>query len=95
MYQCLEKRRSLELIVINEKGCEKTNNRLHYPYSCSILLFYIFLFYLHNKKDVDLYSHFHDFNKSYGTDRPFENLDISISAKESASSFEYIVFYTE
>ena len=29
------------LIVVNEKGCEKANNRLHNPYSCSILLFYV------------------------------------------------------
>ena len=30
------------LIAVNEKGCEKANNRLHNPYSCSTLLFYIF-----------------------------------------------------
>ena len=29
------------LIVLNEKGCEKAINRLHNPYSCSILLFYL------------------------------------------------------
>ena len=29
------------LIVVNEKGCEKANKRLHNPYSRSILLFYI------------------------------------------------------
>ena len=29
------------LIIVNEKGCEKANKRLHNPYSRSILLFYI------------------------------------------------------
>ena len=33
-------------IVVNEKGCEKANNRLHHPYSCSILLFYIFFCFI-------------------------------------------------
>ena len=34
------------LIAVNEKGCEKANNRLHNPYSCSILLFYIFFCFI-------------------------------------------------
>ena len=38
------------LIVVNEKGCEKANNRLHNPYSRSVLFFliclHIFIIYI-------------------------------------------------
>ena len=34
------------LIVQNEKGCEKVNNRLHNPYSRATLLFYIFFCFI-------------------------------------------------
>ena len=38
------------LIIVNEKGCEKANNRLHNPYSSSVLFFliclHIFIIYI-------------------------------------------------
>ena len=70
------------LIVVNEKECEKAKSRLHNPYSCSILLFNIFFVLYSQKlyqKDVDFSSHFHNLHKSYGKDRPLGNLGTGIS----------------
>ena len=42
----LKKGDPYNLIVVNEKGCEKANNRLHNLYSRSVLLFHIFFIFI-------------------------------------------------